>query len=210
MEIETYRNFLTDLQFFKGFERREMDVLMGVLRMQEFNTGEVIFRQGAFGNACYIIAQGSIRVTLGSPPKEQELAVLPKGALFGQVALIDHERRSASCTAAEPSVVLVLERNEFDLLFRSGSTFAFKFLDVVIRILVGQLRSANTRLVEAAEQEQAKAAPAAVSDPKVQSLFKDVAVKTDSFRVDDFDLDEVQVLYSESDRARGASGPGAG
>ena len=202
MGLGDYREFLTGLQFFKGFDDHEMDVLVGILRMQKLQSGEYLFKQGMPGTACYIIAQGNIRVTLGAPPKEQELAVLPKGALFGQVALIDGGRRSANCIAQDNTVVLALDRNEFDLLFRSGSSFAFKFLDVLIRILVGQLRSANGRLADVANKQQAHSAPARATDPEMQSFFKDLAVKTNSFKADDFDLDDVSVVYSDSDRAR--------
>ena len=201
-----YREFLSSLAFFQGFEPKEMDVLLGVLRLQRLDPDQYLFKQGMKGNACYILAQGSIRVTLGAPPNEEELAVLPVGALFGQVALIDGGGRSANCIAAEPSVVMALDRNEFDLLFRSGSTFAFKFLDVLTRILVGQLRNANTRLGEVAKVQGAKALPQLNSEPAMQEFFKDVMTKTDSFKQGDFDLGDVQVVYSESDRARGTTG----
>jgi CRP-like cAMP-binding protein len=179
-----------------------MDVLVGVLRMQKLPANDYLFKQGMPGTACYIVAQGAIRVTLGALPKEQELAVLRRGALFGQVALIDGGRRSANCIADEDAVVLALDRNEFDLLFRSGSTFAFKFLDVLIRILVGQLRNANGRLAEVASKQQAQSAPARATDPEIQSFFKDLTVRTSSFRTGDFDIEEVSVVYSDADRAR--------
>ena len=197
-----YREFLSSLAFFQGFEPKEMDVLLGVLRLQRLDPDQYLFKQGMKGNACYILAQGSIRVTLGAPPNEEELAVLPVGALFGQVALIDGGGRSANCIAAEPSVVMALDRNEFDLLFRSGSTFAFKFLDIISRILVGQLRGANQRLAEVASREQAKAQPSLPSHPDVQDFLKSVAVQTGTFKLEDFSLDEIQVVYSDADQAR--------
>ena len=203
--ISDYRKFLAGLPFFKGFSAREMDVLIGVLRMQKLQAGEYLFKQGMLGNACYIIGQGSIRVTLGAPPKEEELAILSKGALFGQVALMDGGRRSANCIAHESTEVLAMDRNEFDLLFRSGSSFAFKFSDVLIRILVGQLRNANRRLAEVANKQQSRAVPARSTDPEVQELFKELAVKTGSFQVDDFNLNDVSVVYSDADRGRTAT-----
>ena len=77
---------------------------------------------------------------------------------------------------------------------------------MLTRILVGQLRNANTRLGEVAKVQGAKALPQLNSEPAMQEFFKDVMTKTDSFKQGDFELGDVQVVYSESDRARGTTG----
>ena len=202
MGLDVNRDFVRGLKLFASFTEHEIDALMGVLRERPMNPDEPLFRQGQPGRACYIIRDGKIRVTIGQDDAEQELAVLGAGDLFGQVALIDGGRRSANCIAYGTTVLLALDRNEFDLVFRSGSSFAFKFMDVITRILVGQLRGANKRLADVAAKEEAADDPRAASDPEMQSFFKDLAVRTDSFRADDFDLDDINVVYSEADKAR--------
>ena len=193
--------FVRSLDYFKGFSEKEINVLLGVLRMQPLRDGQSLFRQGQVGNAVYFIVAGKIRVTIGAGEDEEDLATLGRGDLFGQVALVDG-RRSANCTADGDTVVLALDRNEFDLLFNSGSTFAFKFLDIISRILVGQLRGANQRLAEVASREQAKEQPSLPSHPDVQDFLKSVALQTGTFKLEDFSLDEIQVVYSDADQAR--------
>ena len=199
---QQYHSYLRSLPLFKGFSEPEMDVLMGVCRAQDLQPGEAVFKEGQVGNACYIAVEGEIRVSIGSGPREQVLAKLPAGSLFGQVALIDGGRRSATCSAEGPATVLGIDRNEFDMMFRSGSTFAFKFVDVLTRILGGQLRNANNRLVDVASKEQQAAAPRDAADPDIQDFFKEMATTTSAMRADDFDLDDIQVVQSESDKHR--------
>ncbi len=199
---DPHRDFIRGQKLFAGFSDSELDVLMGIFRRQTLEDGKPVFREGRPGNACFIVVEGRIKVTIGHGDKMQELAKLPPGTIFGQVALIDGGRRSAGCWADGPTTVLGLDRNEFDLMFRSGSTFAFKFLDVLTRILVGQLRNANTRLVEVASKEKEAAQPRDAADPEMQDFFKQVATQTNSFRVDDFDLDDVEVVHSVADQQR--------
>lgn len=199
---ESYLDFLRGLPLFKGFTDAELNVLMGICRLQHLQPDQLVFREGQVGNACYITVEGRVRVSIGSGAAEQELAKLPAGTLFGQVALIDGSRRSATCAADGPTTVLGIDRNEFDLMFRSGSSFAFKFLDVLTRILVGQLRNANSRLVEVASKEQQAETPRGADDPDIQSFFKELATSTNAMRVDDFNLDDVEVVQSEADRHR--------
>ncbi len=197
-----YRRFVRGLKLFEGFTNGEIDVLMGVLRPERLQAEDPVFVQGRLGNACFVVVRGSIRVTLGLGANAQEVATLGQGTLFGQVALIDGGRRSANCIAAEPAVIMRLDRNEFDLLFNSGSSIAFKFLDVLTRILVGQLRNANERLADVATKEQQADKPRSADDDEVQSFLKDLATRTQAFRSDDLDLGDVQVVVSEADKAR--------
>jgi CRP-like cAMP-binding protein len=197
-----HREFVKGLKLFRGFHDKEIDVLLGVLNERQLQPDEVLFVEGAPGNACYVIASGRIRVSVERGGTSQELAILPEGSLFGQVALIDGGRRSAACSSVGQTTVLGLARNEFDLLFGSGSTFAFKFLDVLTRILVGQLRNANNRLADVAAKEQASETPKAPDDPDIQDFFKDLAARTAAVKEDDFDLGDIEVVYSQADLAR--------
>ena len=199
---DTHRSFVQGLKFFGGFSDAEIDVFMGVLRERRLAEGQYLFEQGSPGNACYIIVSGAIQVTLGARGNEKSVALLVPGDLFGQVALIDGGRRSANCVATVRSVLLELGRNEFDLLFNSGSSFAFKFLDLLTHILVRQLRSANGRLAEAASREVAAPEPSSIEDDEIQAFFKDLAKRTSAVSQDDVDLDGVRVVYSEADKAR--------
>src|SRR5215217_9189296 len=68
-----------------------------------------VFHEGDPGDACYIVNTGSARVTRQhSDGRVITLATLGPGAIFGELAMLDGERRSASVEAAESTELLAL------------------------------------------------------------------------------------------------------
>jgi CRP-like cAMP-binding protein len=141
-----HRAALPQLKVFHGFTPAELDAMAKVLKPERLTAGTVLFREGDRATGCYIVLDGRVRVSLDRGPRPKQLAMLGRGELIGQMALLDGSRRSATCTAAEASTVLKLDREEFDMLFRSGASFALKFVDSVTRMLVAQLRFATRQL----------------------------------------------------------------
>jgi len=140
------RNLLPQLKAFQGFTAAELDSITNVLKPERLAPGGVLFREGDKATSCYVVVDGRVRVSLERGSKPTQLAVLGRGELIGQMALLDGQRRSATCTAIEQALVLRLDRDEFEMLFRSGSSFALKFVDSVTRMLVAQLRFATRQL----------------------------------------------------------------
>lgn len=146
MSAAAQRNLLPQLKAFQGFTAAELDSITNVLKPERLAPGGVLFREGDKATSCYVVVDGRVRVSLERGSKPTQLAVLGRGELIGQMALLDGQRRSATCTAIEQALVLRLDRDEFEMLFRSGSSFALKFVDSVTRMLVAQLRFATRQL----------------------------------------------------------------
>lgn len=96
-------------------------VSMGQTRM--FSAGELVFHQGDPPDGLYVLLDGRVRVFLADEQGQHdvELAVLSTGSLFGEMALLDGEPRSANVASVEPSRCLWLSRDEFLELLRSSS-----------------------------------------------------------------------------------------
>lgn len=94
------------------FGRTPEDVLVDVAALLEevdAPADEVIFRKGDPGDSLYIIVGGKVRVDDG----EQLLNYLGERDLFGEMALLDVEPRSASVTTVEPTQLLRLDQAPF-------------------------------------------------------------------------------------------------
>ena len=61
--------------------------------------GDYIFREGEFGQHAYIINSGTVELVKFTGDQQSVLAELEKGALFGEMAIIDSSARSASARA---------------------------------------------------------------------------------------------------------------
>ncbi len=148
---------LGGLAIFATLDAHERQTLATVLQERNLQPGQPIFNQGDKAFSCFIILAGSIEVQ-GNVDEEgarkRHLANLEAGSLFGEVALLDGGRRSASCVAGRSGAFLAeLRRPEFDMIFNSGNRFAYKLLDLVAAQLVGRLRSASGQLRQMVYQE---------------------------------------------------------
>jgi CRP-like cAMP-binding protein len=93
--------------------------------------GTVLFRQGDPSDTMFVVAAGSVRLTLGSGAEVQEIAVLGPGDFFGEISLLTGESRSATAEVVEDSRLLVVGRDAFSMLVQDD-------LDTVTRMLSEQ------------------------------------------------------------------------
>jgi CRP/FNR family transcriptional regulator, cyclic AMP receptor protein len=102
-----------------------------------------IFHEGDSGDACYIVREGSCRVTREHPDgRAITLATLGPGAIFGELAMLDGERRSASVEATENTELVALPASDVRKLIREHPEMAEKLVVALTR----RLREANERI----------------------------------------------------------------
>lgn len=76
------------------------------LRREKFAAGTIIFKEGDPGNSAYIIEEGCVEVGVSSTQQAQ----IRKGELFGEIALIDQQPRTATVRAVEDTVLIPIPR----------------------------------------------------------------------------------------------------
>lgn len=102
-----------------------------------------VFHEGDPGDACYVVSSGSCRVTRQhSDGRVITLATLGPGAIFGELAMLDGERRSASVEAVEDTELLALPATDVRALIREHPELAEKLVVALTR----RLREANERI----------------------------------------------------------------
>jgi CRP/FNR family transcriptional regulator, cyclic AMP receptor protein len=104
--------------------------------VRSFKAGEVIFRQGDPADELYIVKDGKVEIRLGN----RLLDTLPELSIFGEMALIDHNPRSATAVAATDATVVPVSEKQF--LFLVGRTPHFALN--VMRVLAQRLRTTNS------------------------------------------------------------------
>ena len=144
--VDRLHRFLAQTPLFEHFKKEEIMALLRIMEVWGYDANETVFEENQSGDSCYIITSGSIGVqkSIFGAEKEVKLSKLKPGTIFGQVSLIDRGPRSATCIALENQTVLLkLRRNAFDALFHTGHVTAYKFQDIVARIMIQQLRLAD-------------------------------------------------------------------
>lgn len=103
---------------------------------KSFRAGDVIFSAGDTGHEFYVVKSGKVSVRLGN----RTLDTLGEGEIFGEMALVDDDIRSATVVADSDCVVVPVGEKQFLFMTSEAPYFALS----VMKVLVRRLRTANT------------------------------------------------------------------
>jgi CRP-like cAMP-binding protein len=106
---------LKDVPFFTGLSKRELATVAQQTDEIDVEAGAVLAREGDFGHEFFVIIDGTAEVLRGGEP----IAELGPGEFFGEMALIEDDRRNATVRALSPMKLLVMTRNSFRTVDRS-------------------------------------------------------------------------------------------
>jgi CRP/FNR family cyclic AMP-dependent transcriptional regulator len=118
----------------------QQDTGFGVLtgnniEARSFKAGNVIFREGDAANELFVIKSGQVRIQIGN----RTVTELGQESIFGEMALIDSEPRSATATAITDVELVPISEKQFLFLVSQTPYFALK----VMRVLAQRLRMTN-------------------------------------------------------------------
>ncbi|MEO8361349.1 MAG: cyclic nucleotide-binding domain-containing protein [Vicinamibacteria bacterium] len=135
---------------FAGLEPVAIESLSSICRVQRVLTGQAIVEEGSVGDAMFVLMRGRVRVEKRTPSDDRYTVTFlshEKGDFFGELGLLDSDRRSATVTAESECEVIVIERERF-LHFGDSNTAAG--LSITRRIasnLATRLRRANDDVI---------------------------------------------------------------
>ena len=107
---------LNSIPLFKDLDPEFIDQLRKKVKLQDFEPGEVIFRQGDVPDAFYLVRRGCIKVTQTQPGGDLVLTYLGQNDSFGEIGLLRNVKRTATCTALDHVEVVKIEKAHFDFL----------------------------------------------------------------------------------------------
>lgn len=139
---------LRRITLFSSLNRRELIVVEALKHERRYLAGEIVFDEGDEGEAIYAIVSGEVEILRGEGGRQQRLALLGAGEVFGELALLDQAPRAAQARTREDCAVVVFFRADFMNLLETHPKVASKIALSLARHLGGRLRQANagTRL----------------------------------------------------------------
>ena len=135
--------FLKTVPFFDRLSKRQLKTVSDIVFERTYDTDESIFEEGQPGAALFLILDGKIAIEICHETSTTRLAVLEKGAFFGELALLDDAPRSASARALERTQTLALYRNDLDGLRRRNPRTACQIYRSLATMIGDRLRSTN-------------------------------------------------------------------
>jgi CRP/FNR family transcriptional regulator, cyclic AMP receptor protein len=108
------------------------------IQTSSFKAGDIIFREGDNALDLFVIKSGQVRIQIGN----RTVAELTPDTIFGEMALIDDEPRSATAVALTDVVLVPVSEKQFLFMVSQTPYFALK----VMRVLATRLRETNKSL----------------------------------------------------------------
>jgi CRP-like cAMP-binding protein len=128
---------------FSTLSPQELESVAQVAVPRVFASGELVFRQGDEGTTCYVVRSGRARARREHPDgRSITLAHFGPGDIFGEMAMFDGERRSATMETLEPTEAIAILSVDMHRLLREHPDISLK----LIAALGGRLRETNERL----------------------------------------------------------------
>lgn len=119
----------------------------------EVEAGDFFFREGESGSAAYLLERGTVSVRKALGTTDHELKQLSQGDCFGEVALLDFGKRSASVRAETRCAALELQARDLAALAgKDTEQFALIYMNLA-RELSRRLREADARLFRVLHDE---------------------------------------------------------
>ena len=123
----------------------ELQRISNLCDTQQLASGEVLFQKGDNSDALFGVRRGQIRIETGtSEGNRLTLNFMGPGDLFGEVAVLDGQRRTADATAGEATELFVLRREDFLAHLEREPRVAIK----LITLLCQRIRWMSERMEE--------------------------------------------------------------
>lgn len=136
------KNTLKRVELFNGLDDLQLDKLIAISQKQTYNRGEIIFKQGDEGDAIYIITQGQVEVQIENQDGVRSPTIyLGTGQIFGEMALIDQGKRSATIVAVEDNTTIYqIATDTFAALCQADTALGYIMMRSIAQDLSFKLR----------------------------------------------------------------------
>jgi voltage-gated potassium channel len=135
---------ISRVPLFAELDAAEISDIMGLLRAQVAEPGEVIVRKGDAAHSMYFIAAGEVEIVLKGKKEPIRLGV---GQFFGEIAVLRRSRRSATVIALARTNLLVLDAHDLHALMQRDLRIATRIKDVVDKRVGSEVVSAKGDIV---------------------------------------------------------------
>jgi len=142
---------LESSKLFNDLPAAELRALSQATEELRFGSGQPIFQEGEPGNGIYMVKAGAVQISATLENGERQIfsRILP-GDIFGEMAILDHQPRSACATAEEETTVCFVPREDMVNLLKRSPELSLRLLQEIS----GRLREFNRHYIRKVLQSE--------------------------------------------------------
>ena len=132
MKLDTVKEIaenLDEIHVFSDLSEEELEKVANLCTPRTYPKNSMIILEEEFGDTVFGIIEGTVKITrVNDEGKEVILALLGQGELFGELAILDGEARSANALAQEKRLLLAFPKGEFLNLLKTNFKISFALM----------------------------------------------------------------------------------
>ncbi|NNM54438.1 MAG: Crp/Fnr family transcriptional regulator [Spirochaetales bacterium] len=117
------------------------------------SSDQIVFHENEEGDQMFIIQEGKVQISRQIAGKETPIAVLEKGEFFGEMAIVNRIKRTASATTLAPTTLLAFDRIGLEQMVEKNPKIALSIIDKLCR----RLQNANGQIQRLAQNSSHQA-----------------------------------------------------
>lgn len=143
---------LAKISVFQEFGNRESAIskVQEIIHTKNFARGEVVFKEGEIGEEMYILFSGEVVInkkTLAGDDYTVARLSSQQNAFFGELALIDDDKRSATVVTTQDSIFLYITKKDFIWLGNKHPEIGLPITRAIAQILANRLRKTTSDML---------------------------------------------------------------
>ncbi len=136
-------------QFFAEFNRDDVNLLGGYMRVYHAEPGQTIIREGDIGDYMLLVIRGEVDIYKQNLMGEKQLMTsVIQGMTLGEMSMIDGEPRFATCVALKETTFGVLTRDDMVKIILEKPSLGSKILIKLVTMLSQRLRHTSATLLQ--------------------------------------------------------------
>jgi small-conductance mechanosensitive channel len=146
---------LSRVELFRHLDDAHRAAIADVVSRQDVQAGDVIVEQGDRSDCLFVLGEGLLEVSVTAPSGERRtINRLCVGHVFGEMALLTGEARTATVRALLPSVVYAIAKQDFEAILRDNPELATRLGSIIT-----QRRKATAELLQSIAAQHGAAPP---------------------------------------------------
>ena len=115
------KEFISSVSIFDGLDDQSLSNLEKIVSVRDYPKGSMIILEEEFGDIVFIVMNGTVKITrVNDEGREVILAMLGEYEIFGEMAIIDGEARSANALAQENCKLIAISSEDFIHLLKEN------------------------------------------------------------------------------------------
>ena len=140
-----YRRYAEKIRIFNGLDPGEVEYILHNGKILVFREGQTVFFEGQLGSNLFVVLSGRI----GIFKKNKQIATCVVGDAFGEMAVLNHEPRTATAAALCETKLFTLDEKQINGILEKH--VAVRMLLNIIHVLSERLETVNEQLANMAK-----------------------------------------------------------